>query len=113
MDKKEIERLKEKLVAERERIAESMRRFASELDFGDDTDHGEEEADEAEETANFLSVKQSQDKRLEQIDSALERIKNGTFGACAECGKSIEKEILNIDPESLLCKSCKMKERKR
>lgn len=111
MDKKEIEQLKEKLVAERERITESMQRFASELDFGDDTDHGEEEADEVEETANFLSVKQSQDKRLKQINDALERIQSDTFGTCTQCGGKIEKEILNVDPESLLCKSCKIKER--
>ncbi|MCL4400027.1 hypothetical protein M1506_01995 [Patescibacteria group bacterium] len=112
MNKEEIKKLKEKLLSEKKLIEENMKRFESELDFGDDTDHMEEEADEVEEMTNYLSVKDNQDKRLKQIEVALERIENGTYGICDKCGGKIEKEILEIDPESMLCKKCKMSERR-
>ena len=112
MNKEELKKIEEKLIEEKKLIEANLKRFESELDFGDDTDHMEEEADEIEETANFLSVKENQDKRLEQIETALERIKNGTYGICTECGGAIEKEVLAVDPESLLCKKCKVSKRK-
>ncbi len=111
MNKEELEKLKKKLLAEKELIEGNLKKFESELDFGDDADHMEEETDETEETASFLSVKDNQDKRLTQIDKALERIDNGSYGICEACGGKIETEILKIDPESLLCKKCKIKER--
>ena len=112
MNKEELKKLEEKLLDEKKLIEANLKRFESELDFGDDIDHGEEEADEAEETESFLSIKENQDKRLKQIENALRKIQNGTYGICEECGGKIEKEILDIDPESSLCKSCKIKGRK-
>ncbi len=112
MNKEELKKIEEKLIEEQKLIEANLKKFESELDFGDDIDHMEEEADEIEETANFLSVKENQDKRLKQIETALERIRNGTYGTCIECGGKIEKEILAVDPESLLCKQCKASKRK-
>ncbi len=111
MNKKELEKLKERLLAEKNLIEGNMKRFESELDFGDDTDHLEEETDESEEMANYLSVKQSQDARLKQIGKALEMMENGTYGICEKCGGKIEMEVLEVDPESILCKKCKMAQR--
>ncbi len=111
MNKEELKKTEERLIEEKKLIETNLKKFESELDFGDDIDHMEEEADEIEETVNFLSVKENQDKRLKQIETALERIKNGTYGICIECGGKIEKEVLAVDPESLLCKQCKVKQR--
>ncbi len=40
-----------------------------------------------------------------RIDSALERIANGTYGVCEACGKEIEESRLTIMPLASLCLS--------
>jgi len=43
---------------------------------------------------------------LEQVDAALERIEEGTFGRCELCRRSIPKERLRILPFAAHCVSC-------
>lgn len=107
MTKEEFKKIEEELLAEKLKIEKELEKLKGGLDFGDDTDHYEEETDEVEEMGNYLGVKKTQDARLKQISRALMKIKDGTYGVCEKCGKSIEKRILEIDPESLLCKECK------
>ena len=40
---------------------------------------------------------------LSEINAALERIENGTYGTCRECGKEIPVERLEIYPWASLC----------
>ena len=80
------------------------------VNFGDDIDHGEEKADEAEELSNRFGEENDLKKNLDEIDAALEKIETGNYGRCESCGKEIEDEILNISPESRLCEACKIKE---
>ncbi|MEZ0323007.1 MAG: TraR/DksA C4-type zinc finger protein [Hydrogenothermaceae bacterium] len=40
---------------------------------------------------------------LNQIDQALERIEDGTYGLCEVCGKEIEEERLEAIPWTTLC----------
>ncbi len=68
---------------------------------------GEEEADEAEDLANQLAIAQSLREEVQEIDLALERMQEGTYGICKNCGKEISKEVLNVAPESSLCEACK------
>ena len=49
-------------------------------------------------------------KYLDHIDAALERIKNGTFGICRECGGEIGKERLEAVPHATMCIQCKSAE---
>ncbi len=109
--KKEYKEMEEKLRREKAEIEEELAKLKTTLDFGDETDHEEEESDESEEIGNYLGIKKSQDARLNQINHALEKIADGSYGVCEKCGKSIEQKILDIDPESLLCKACKQKGR--
>lgn len=78
-------------------------------DFGDDIDSLEEESDETEEMATNISLTETFRERLVNIDAALEKIKNGKYGICENCGEEISKELLEVDPESKLCKNCKAK----
>jgi DnaK suppressor protein len=103
----DLKKIEEKLLSEKSRIEKELVRLKEGLDFGDDVDHFEEETDEAEERGTYLSIKRTQDARLEQIKKALEKIKKGKYGTCEKCGGPIEKKILDIDPESLYCKNCK------
>lgn len=46
-------------------------------------------------------------EKLEAIDEALERIHEGTYGVCMECGKEIPEGRLKIIPTAILCVECK------
>ena len=53
-----------------------------------------------------LSLMQSEGGTLEQIESALERIEDVTYGACEECGGRIPKTRLNAIPYATTCIKC-------
>lgn len=44
--------------------------------------------------------------RLTEIDRALEKIENGTYGNCNLCGKEIDEERLEFIPEANICMEC-------
>lgn len=44
--------------------------------------------------------------RLKNIDDALYRIENGTYGICEHCKNNIDKERLDFIPETNLCSNC-------
>ncbi len=48
----------------------------------------------------------SGDRELAEIDSALARIAEGSYGRCVRCGASIGRHRLNALPESAQCLSC-------
>ncbi len=107
MTKEELKKIEEKLFLEKSEIEKDLEGMKEKLDFGSDIDHSDEETDETEEFGTYLSIKRTQDARLEQINRALEKIKKGAYGICEKCGQPIEQKILDIDPESLYCKNCK------
>ncbi len=74
--------------------------------FGDDVDEFEEKTDEAEEFSNQLARAQDLKKRLDEIDVALSKIKNGGYGVCQNCGREIGDEVLTVDPAAPRCKDC-------
>jgi DnaK suppressor protein len=43
---------------------------------------------------------------LGEIDTALQRIEDGTYGTCANCGKQIAVERLEAHPWASLCIDC-------
>jgi len=45
-------------------------------------------------------------KKVKEIDNALLKIKEGTYGICDECGEPISKKRLKIIPYSNLCINC-------
>lgn len=61
---------------------------------------------EQEFTLNLLS---SDGDRLEQIEAALEKITEGTYGSCEECGSRIPKARLEIIPDTSFCVKCASK----
>ncbi len=44
---------------------------------------------------------------LDKIQQALQRIEDGTFGVCEECGERISIKRLEARPETTLCIRCK------
>lgn len=53
-----------------------------------------------------LSLIQSGSDTLEQIERALERIEEGTYGLCEECECRIPKPRLNAVPYAIMCVQC-------
>jgi RNA polymerase-binding protein DksA len=53
-----------------------------------------------------LSLMESTDQTLDQIEEALERIEDGVYGVCRACEGKIPKVRLNAIPYTVLCVSC-------
>jgi DnaK suppressor protein len=51
-------------------------------------------------------------RRLKQIESALDKIKKGRYGYCQKCGTDIAMARLELVPEALYCVDCESKMRK-
>jgi DnaK suppressor protein len=57
---------------------------------------------------NFLlRIRDRERKLITKIDRALERIDDGSFGFCNECGEDIEIKRLEARPVATLCIECK------
>jgi len=108
----QIDELRIKLLEEKKRILSHLKDAKKESDFGGGAEDLEDEADEAEEFANYLGVEEVEEDAVHEIDVALDKMKDGTYGVCEQCGNEISYELLSIRPESKLCKVCKLAEKK-
>jgi DnaK suppressor protein len=53
-----------------------------------------------------LSLMETEEGTLERIEAALERVEDGSFGLCEECGVKIPKKRLNAIPFAAMCVKC-------
>ena len=53
-----------------------------------------------------LSLMENEEETLDLIEMALERIEDGTYGQCDECGVKIPKARLNALPYAPFCVKC-------
>jgi RNA polymerase-binding protein DksA len=53
-----------------------------------------------------LTVRNIAEQRVAQVEAALARQREGTYGICAECGRPIDPERLRARPEATLCIEC-------
>jgi len=74
--------------------------------FPDPTDRASHEAER-----NFmLRIRDREHKLIKKIKEALNRIENGSFGACEQCGEDITIKRLQVRPVTTQCIDCKTKE---
>ena len=60
---------------------------------------------------NFtLRIRDRERKLIGKIREALDRIENGTYGVCEECGEDISAERLKARPVTTLCIDCKKRQ---
>ncbi len=57
-----------------------------------------------------LGLMENESDELHEIEEALDRIKDGSFGLCENCKKKIPRERLKAIPYTRLCVNCKKKE---
>ena len=116
MQKELLEKLKQSLEQEKIAMEKELETFATEDKKNKDNwdakypnqenSDMEEEADEVEEYENRLSLEHNLESKLKDVNAALEKIKNGSYGKCENCGKDIEEERLLACPEAKLCMEC-------
>lgn len=102
----DLQILKQKLEQEKNDILNELKKHKEVPDFGNDTDV-DEETDESSAFGNELSIFQTYKTRLADIELALKKIEEGNYGICENCKKEISQDVLNINPESRLCRECK------
>lgn len=107
LSREKQEEYKKKLLSEKRRLEEELRETEKPESFGADIDAFDEEADEAEEFANRLAIAQALKDRINEIDSALNKIILGKYGLCEKCGGEISEKVLDVVPESQFCGNCK------
>lgn len=120
MDKETQSNFKQRLLKEREKLAgqinfldeqghsglgTSMQDATSELSAYDN--HPADLGSEVFERSKDFSLRENAMIAVADIDSALERIKGGTYGACEVCGRDIAAERLEAVPAASKCRDCK------
>jgi RNA polymerase-binding protein DksA len=53
-----------------------------------------------------LTVRGIAEARKQQVEEALARTRDGTYGVCESCGQPIDPERLRARPEATLCIAC-------
>lgn len=53
-----------------------------------------------------IAQKETLEKKLREINEALDRVEKGTYGFCKKCDKLIDTDRLSSNPFTLYCISC-------
>jgi DnaK suppressor protein len=69
----------------------------------------EEEAVDLEETDVEQAILDNEKALLFEVQQALARIENGTYGICSNCGQPIPEKRLEAIPWATLCVNCESK----
>ena len=108
MDKKTLEQYKKKLEEKRRELSEA---YTKNRHYGRESDEGgtQDLADKASSsyTKEFLySLSNTEKSILEEVQHAIERMDDGEYGSCMECGEKISKKRLDAVPWARFCVPC-------
>ena len=112
MRKRELDRIRKELNRRRNEL------LGQALDPGDDDLRSEREnlldsGDVASQEVNQafkIRLREREQKLLKKIDSALQRVDDGSFGFGDDCGEGIELKRLLARPVTTLCIECKSRQ---
>lgn len=115
MLKKELQLLRDRVMGEIEFLTDDSLNKSMKDTAGDMTMHGMHMADHG--TDNFdrefaLNLVSAEHDVLYEIDDALRRIDDATYGICEGCGCQVEKARLEALPFARLCIHCKSEKEK-
>ncbi len=108
LDQKMIAKFKKILLKEREQIVGEVKQIVeSSKEMGQDgiQDIGDEAANIYNKQI-LLSLNENERLRLKEVDESLDRIENGTYGICEECGGPISLKRLEVRPVAKYCVPC-------
>ena len=117
----DVERFRGLLLERREAVANALDNLhkenagsledeTGELVSGSADQHMADTATETVEREIGNTLEEHDERLLEAIDAALQRIEAGTYGKCVNCGAQIPEERLEAMPWATLCIECKRKE---
>ncbi len=109
MNKEELEEFKRILLERKEQISKNIQESKNEIgelqssDASDEADFATISSDSAIEEA----ISKKQEKELEEIEYALKKIEDGTYGICEMCEEPIGIERLKVKPQARYCIVCR------
>lgn len=115
-------KIKKRLLEERERVVKEISELDEDLSKSVEESSGESTHDQHMAEAAAATLSREMDLSLEsnaratlaQIDRALHKLDEGSYGLCDNCGLEIGVGRLEIAPSSTLCVDCKrVQERER
>ncbi|MFL5919534.1 MAG: TraR/DksA C4-type zinc finger protein [Gaiellaceae bacterium] len=110
------------LLEERKRVASAIQNLHDDHpgsmseETGEDAVYDNHLADTATDTYDReldYSLEENSEHVLADIDAALGRIEDGTYGTCTNCGKQIPEERLEARPWATLCIDCQRERERR
>lgn len=123
LSKKELNDFKKLILDKKEEILEGIKHISEDTlkksqkdaagDISGYTYHMADVATDTYDREFSLSLASSEREALYELDDALKRIEEGTFGVCEECKSLIAKNRLKAVPYAKLCVKCKEKKEKR
>ena len=105
--------LRARLESERKRLDEELEQLKSSVRPADERREGspfgkrEEEATESFELERRLTLEKRLRDQLADVEHALQKFEDGTYGLCDSCGKPIAPARLEALPQASLCLDCK------
>lgn len=111
MDQAFVAEMRAKLEKERTELEAELKRLGS-THTGPDAafvERGSDEDSNAQEVTEFqedLSLEASLETTLGEIKAALQRMDDGVYGVCEECGKPIDENRLKALPRATRCLAC-------
>jgi len=107
--KKQLEERRESLVRQLGNIGDQAEGAETNFNatFPQYGDSAEDNAVEVADYAKNLSVEKELEKELRDVEKAIRKMEDGTYGVCGHCGKEISVERLRVRPESGSCIACK------
>ena len=109
----ETDGFREALLEEKTRVEAAIQNLQAENSGNLAEEAGEEMAHDLADTATETydreldyTLEENSEHVLEEIEAALRRIEEGTFGICTNCGKQIAEERLEALPWATLCIGC-------
>jgi RNA polymerase-binding protein DksA len=117
----DVDHFRELLVEKRDAVAAALENLhkensrsledeTGELVSGSADQHLADTATETVEREIGSTLEEHDERLLVAIDAALQRIENGTYAKCVNCGAPIPEERLEAMPWATLCIDCKRKE---
>jgi RNA polymerase-binding protein DksA len=118
----DTDRFRTALLEERERVAAAIENLHAETPGSLTDDSGEETAydNHLGDTATVTydrelgyTLEENSEHVLAEIDAALKRIEDGTYGVCSNCATEIPEERLDARPWATLCIDCQRERERR
>lgn len=112
-----LEKIKKHLIAEKKKIEETILSLKSQDPFSDpdrlnDNAASDTEAKEESSHERMEALEKELKLHVDDIEQALIRLENGTYGKCLNCQKIIDTDRLAVKPTALLCLECEKKKGK-